>query len=87
MVSGDCMVPLSADELAFGEREFLHDIANHIVVAQGMSSYVLKILKENKPAEAKDIERLERAIEAINKMTILLKERRSLLQSVSPQIK
>ena len=71
------------EELASGERKFLHDIANHIVVAHGMSSFVHKALKENRPIEAKDIERMERAIEAINKMTALLKERRTLLHEVT----
>lgn len=71
------------EELALGERKFLHDIANHIVVAHGMSSFVHKTLKDNKPIEAKDIERIERVIEAINKMTALLKERRTLLHEVT----
>jgi hypothetical protein len=73
----------TVEELALGERKFLHDIANHIVVAHGMSSFVLKALKANKPIEEKDIDRMERAIEAINKMTAQLKERRTLLHSVS----
>lgn len=77
------MKTLTIEELALGERKFLHDIANHIVVAHGMSSFVHKALKENKPIEAKDVDRLERAIEAINKMTALLKERRVLLHSIS----
>lgn len=77
------MKTLTIEELALGERKFLHDIANHIVVAHGMSSFVHKTLKENKPIEAKDVDRLERAIEAINKMTALLKERRVLLHSLS----
>ena len=77
------MTKPTIEELALGERTFLHDIANHIVVAHGMSSFVCKALKENKPIEAKDIDRLERAIEAINKMTALLKERRALLHSLS----
>jgi len=77
------MTTKTIEELALGERKFLHDIANHIVVAHGMSSFVHKALKENRPLEEKDIDRLERAIEAINKMTALLKERRALLHSVS----
>lgn len=77
------MTTPTVEELALGERKFLHDIANHIVVAHGMSSFVHKALKDLKPVEAKDIDRLERAIEAINKMTALLKERRALLHSVS----
>ncbi len=71
------------EELALSERKFLHDIANHIVVAHGMSNFVLKAIKDNRPLEAKDIDRLERAIEAINKMTAALKERRELLHSIS----
>ena len=80
------MTTLTTEELALGERTFLHDLANHIVVAQGMSSFVLRTLKDKKPVEEKDIDRLERAIEAINKMTALLKERRSLLHSVSEKV-
>lgn len=77
------MTTPTIEELALGERKFLHDISNHIVVAHGMSSFVLKALKSNNPIEPKDIERLEKSIEAINKMTEILKERRSLLHSIS----
>lgn len=73
----------TVEDVAKGERKFLHDIANHIVVAQGMSSLVLKTMKENKPIEDREIERLEKAVEAINKMTALLKERRSFLHTIS----
>ena len=44
---------LTVQELALGERKFLHDIANHIVVAQGMASFVQKTMKDNKPIEEK----------------------------------
>ena len=77
------MADLTVEELALGERKFLHDIANHIVVAQGMSSFVMKAAKENRPLEEKDIERLQKTIDAIKKMTDLLKERRELLHSVT----
>ena len=74
---------LTVQEMALGERKFLHDIANHIVVAQGMASFVHKSMKDSKPIEAKDIERIEKVIDAVNKMTKLLKDRRALLHSVS----
>jgi hypothetical protein len=77
------MTTPTVEELALGERKFLHDIANHIVVAHGMSSFVHRALKEKRPLEEKDIERLERAIEAINKMTAILKERRTYLHGVN----
>jgi hypothetical protein len=74
---------ISIAELAKGERVFLHDMANHIVVAHGMANFVHRSLKDNKAVAEKDIDRLERAIEAINKMTALLKERRNLLLTLS----
>lgn len=77
------MADLTVEELALGERKFLHDMANHLVVAQGMSSFVMKVAKENKPLEEKDIERLQKTIDAIKKMTEQLKERRTVLHSVS----
>ncbi len=67
------------EEIKLGERKFLHDIANDIVVAQGMCSFVLKKVKDNRPLEEKDLERLEKTIEAINKMTKKVKERRAVL--------
>ncbi|MBC7714537.1 MAG: hypothetical protein H7177_14420, partial [Rhizobacter sp.] len=70
-------------EVLAEERKFLHDIANHIVVAHGMASFVLRSLKTNEHVEAKEVERLEKSIEAINKMTELLKERRTVLHSKS----
>ena len=64
-------------------RKFLHDIANHIVVAQGMLTFVQKAASEARVMEEKDIERIDKAMNAINKMTALLKERRAVLHSMS----
>lgn len=74
---------MTVEQMALDERKFLHDLSNHLVVAQGMSSFVLRTLKDQKPVEAKDVERLEKAIEAINRMTNLLKERRTVLHAQS----
>ena len=62
------------------ERKFLHDISNHIVVAHGMATFALRAIKENPSVGEKEVERLEKSIDAINKMTELLRERRSVLQ-------
>lgn len=70
-------------EVIMEERKFLHDISNHIVVAHGMATFVHRVIKNNPSVEAKEIERLEKSIEAINKMTELLKERRATLHSLS----
>lgn len=62
------------------ERKFLHDISNHIVVAHGMATFALRAIKDNPSVGEKEVERLEKSIDAINKMTELLRERRSVLQ-------
>jgi cob(I)alamin adenosyltransferase len=64
------------------ERKFLHDISNHIVVAHGMATFALRAIKENPNVGEKEVERLEKSIDAINKMTELLRERRLVLQPV-----
>lgn len=63
------------------ERKFLHDISNHIVVAHGMATFALRAIKDNPNVGEKEVERLEKSIDAINKMTELLRERRSVLQA------
>lgn len=69
-------------DVAAEERKFLHDISNHIVVAHGMATFALKAIKENPNVAGKEVERLEKSLEAINKMTELLRERRSVLQGI-----
>lgn len=68
-------------EVLAEERKFLHDVSNHIVVAHGMASFVLRSIKNNPAVDAKEVERLEKSVEAINKMTELLKNRRNVLIS------
>lgn len=64
------------------ERKFLHDISNHIVVAHGMATFALRAIKGNPSVGEKEVERLEKSIDAINKMTELLRERRLVLQPI-----
>lgn len=67
------------------ERKFLHDLSNHIVVAHGMATFALRGIKSKADAnvDAKEVERLEKSIDAINKMTELLRDRRAVLMGVS----
>jgi Ribonuclease G/E len=67
------------EEIKLGERKFLHDIANDIVVAQGMCTFVVRKVRDSKPLEDKDLDRLEKTLEALNKMTKKLKDRRAVL--------
>ncbi len=73
------MTENSIAEVLAEERKFLHDISNHIVVAHGMATFVLRSIKDNPNVDAKEVERMEKSVGALNKMTDLLKERRSVL--------
>jgi hypothetical protein len=69
-------------EIVMGERKFLHDISNHIVVAAGMVNFAYKALKNNPTVDVKEFERLEKAMDAISKMSEKLKERREFLHKL-----
>jgi hypothetical protein len=71
----------SVEDIALSERKFLHDIANHIVIAQGMLTFIQKAAESKTPLEEKDVERIDKALAAITKMSALLKERRVVLNS------
>lgn len=75
---------VTVESLALGERKFLHDVSNQLVVAQGMGSIVLKSLnKSEDELDPKVIERLGKTISAIEKMIKMVKERRNTLHSIS----
>jgi len=74
---------MTIEEMALGERKFLHDISNQLVVAQGMSSFLSKALKENDTVGEKEKERMEKVIKSVKSMIEMLKERRAILHSVS----
>jgi hypothetical protein len=74
---------MTVEEMALGERKFLHDISNQLVVAQGMSSFLSKALKENDTVGEKEKERMEKVIKSVKSMIEMLKERRAILHSVS----
>lgn len=71
------------EQLRLGERKFLHDISNDVVVAQGMCSFVIRKVKEDKPLDTKDLERLEKTLEAIGKITRQIRERRTVLMGLN----
>jgi hypothetical protein len=66
-------------EVIRGERDFLHDIANQIVVAQGMGSLALKSLQKIENFDVKIIEKLQKTVKATDEMMVLLKKRREYL--------
>ncbi len=75
----------SVEEMALAERKFLHDLSNQLVVAQGMGNIALKKIKNNDKTEVdeKVVEKLEKSIRAVDKMIVLVKERRVTLHSIT----
>ncbi len=65
------------------ERKFLHDVSNHLLVAQGMGSYLDKIIADQYPEDSKEAQRSKKALSAVNKIIELVKERRDSLHAVS----
>ncbi len=63
------------------ERTFLHDVSNHLVVAQGMANYTLGKIKAEKPEDAKEVVRLTKAVKAIEEIINLVKARREKIKS------
>ena len=64
------------------ERVFLHDISNQIVIANGMTGLVLEKLEAKEKLDDKDMERIKKALKALEKMIVLLTERRNFVKSV-----
>jgi len=71
------------EELVHGERKFLHDISNYLVVAQGMSSFLQKALLQNDGVGEKEKERLEKVVNSVKKICEAVKERREHLHSIN----
>lgn len=80
------MIVPPVEELVLSERKFLHEMANYILIAHGMTTALQKSLLENKTIDEKEIERFEKALIGINKMTTALKERRSYLHELSKEL-
>ncbi len=68
-------------EIIKGERVFLHDISNSLLIAQGMGMFVLGALKQIPGEGSKEYERMQKVSKAVDKMIELVQDRRSLLKS------
>ena len=71
-------------DLIMGERKFLHDISNQLVIAQGMGSFVLSALEREKgnDPDCKELIRIRKTVTAIDKMITMLRERREIVKGM-----
>ncbi len=60
------------------ERKFIHDVSSPLMVALGMIDVGTDILEKKQDIETAQV-KLEKAKKALDKLTLILKERRTLL--------
>jgi signal transduction histidine kinase len=65
------------------ERAFLHDLSNPLAIAVGMLDMAAEQLKTTPGADPKALERLEKARNALRRMTDSITARRKTLQTRS----
>jgi len=68
------------------ERAFLHDLATPLMVAIGMVDFAIRNISKEPEDEKTELllKKLDKSKNALNKITALLKNRRSLLVSKTP---
>ncbi len=59
------------------EIEFIHDLSNQVVIAQGGAGFVLSRLKKRNKFEEDELESFEKIITAIEQIIKLLQEQKS----------
>ena len=77
------MEEVTVEIMLLEERQFLHDLSNKLVIAQGMANIVLSKLKKEDNVDEAIIDKQVKAVTALNDQVTLLKERRSILHSRS----
>ena len=82
-MSSEILESEAGQNLVKGERKFLHDISNQLVVAQGMGGFILKALKKREDSSEKEIERMEKSLNAIKNMVEMVQSRRQILHELS----
>lgn len=75
------MTDLLLKENILQERAFLHDLSNQLVIAQGMGGFVLSTIEKTATDESKELQRMRKTINAIDKMIQMVRERREVVRS------
>lgn len=72
----DVRVDENLQDLIGQEREFLHEVANQLMIVHGMGSILLKNFSKLEISDEKLASRLEKLVQASEKATDLIKQRR-----------
>ncbi len=63
------------------ERAFLHDLSNQLVIAQGMGGFVLNTIEKTAGDDSKELQRMRKTVNAIDKMIQMVRERRETVRA------
>ena len=70
---------LTVEGLIREERDFLHELSNQLVIAQGMVNIAMTKLKKEEGLDPAILDKQQKAADAIRKQATLIKERRNIL--------
>jgi len=65
------------------EIEFIHDISNQVVIAQGGAGFVLSRLQKKNKFEEDELESLKKIVDAISKISQLIHDQKSRFRASS----
>ncbi|MCK5882119.1 MAG: hypothetical protein KAG61_00405 [Bacteriovoracaceae bacterium] len=68
------------------ERSFLHDLSNQLVIAQGMGGFVLNSIEKAVDEDSKELQRMRKTVNAIDKMIQMVRDRRDAVRSREREI-
>ncbi len=62
------------------ERDFLHDLSNHLTIAHGMGGFVLSALEKSVGPEDKQYIRMKKSADAVQEMVNIINKRRNTIK-------
>ena len=65
------------------EIEFIHDISNQVVIAQGGAGFVLSRLQKKNKFEEDELESLKKIVDAISQISQLIHDQKSRFRASS----
>jgi hypothetical protein len=78
---------MELEDYILKEREFLHDLSNQLVIAEGMLGVTFPKLSLSSPPTQMDLERAEKALNSMRKIKDLLVERKSTVVTIHEALK
>lgn len=76
---GENAEEVSVNSIVLRQRAFMHDISGALAIAQGMLDMVMSTVQKDPKLSRADIERLQKSMNALEKLTNIVAENREFL--------